>query len=144
MKKLLKKIEVRHLLMAFLVMFVLDEIRCRYLAMQHGCAVSELYETVGFYWLSPVFGIVDLMIGCLLLLKTIHNSVCYIPKEYDVLTVEKSFLWGNTLHTFSFTVENLYNNLENIRFWINVLLSTFICLLSIVSLIMDVYLFFKP
>lgn len=130
MKKLFKKIEVRHLVVFYLLMFTMDKIHCDYLASQYNCAVSELYSVVGFYWLSPVFGIIDLILGIMILLKSHYN----LANEVKIIIVELPIM-NSTLQAGV--------NLSWLKRKLSRLFGGFIIFISVASLILDVMLFLQ-
>lgn len=128
MKKLFQKIKVRHLVVFYLLMLTLEKIHCDYLASQYNCAVSELYEVVGFYWLSPLSSIVDLMLGIMILLKSYYN----LANEVKIIIVELPIM-NSTLQAGV--------NLNWLKRKLSRLFGGFIVFISVASLILDVMLF---
>lgn len=130
MKKLFKKIGVRHLIVFLLLMLTLDEMHCTYLASQYNCAISELYEVVGFDWLDSMFGIVELMLGIMILLK----SYSFLANEPKMVFFDFPIM-RYTLHVSV--------NLNWLKHKLSRIFGGFIAFISISSLIMDVILFLQ-
>lgn len=134
MKKLFERIQTRHLLAIFMLMFVLDKIHCIYLATKYCCDISELYYTVGFFWLSTVFGIVDLILGGMILIK--NNSAVRSTPKLKAYTLVLPII----NHTYTLTCQV---NVTWLTRKIYNLIRTFICFISISSLLWDLMRFFS-
>ena len=134
MRKVLKKLETRYLMKLLLISFALDMLYVK--------SLSVSTVTV-FNWLSPVFGLVDLSLASIIFFRIKNKGAVYIPKEYDTLTIEKSFLIVNKIYTYRLQIDNLYNNLENWKIKLYLFCLGSICLISIVSLVCDLLLFLK-
>lgn len=49
------------------ISLVLDALHCRFLSTKYNCRMENLLIIVDFYWLSVAFGIIDLVLGILIL-----------------------------------------------------------------------------
>lgn len=117
-----------------LISFFLDGLNCKYLAMQYHCLEEDLALVTNFYWLSPVFGIVDLLLSILIFKKTIldlefgkiHLYICphfkTFEKDFEIV-IPVIMRGANTL--------------------LAKVLSLYIMAVSICSLIIDLFKFFK-
>lgn len=52
------------------ISWILDSLHCQILAMHYNCQLEDLLLVMDFYWLSPVFGIIDLLLSILIIKKT--------------------------------------------------------------------------
>lgn len=55
--------KTRWLWLMFFISFSADKWHCNYLAQKYQCEVAELLFKTPFYWLSVLFGVVDLILG---------------------------------------------------------------------------------
>lgn len=120
-----------------IISYSLRMVERHYLASKHQCSVLDIVDC----W-SLIFGIINVITGCILLFQTIHNGVSYIPPKDDVFTIKIPSLFRDSLHTFSITVEHLYNKLEKWKFGITLFALAIVWLASILLLIYDFTLFF--
>ena len=58
--------------------FLADYLNVMFLSRQYNCTPKELLYVSGFYWLSPLFGLVDLIIGYIIFKKTIVYINLYV------------------------------------------------------------------
>lgn len=132
MEKFIERLRLKKLWTLVLLSLIADSFCCNYLAMTNHCKVSEIYEVVGVWWLSPIFGLFDLIIGLLILYKALQNY--------------HEFLNGNNCTTIKIPLTAkshfLVENADKLIFKLNLYGGVFISAVSIASLILDVRLFF--
>lgn len=113
------------------ISFLLDELNCIFLTIQYNCRMEDLLYVTDFYWLSPVFGIVDLIIGILIFKKTFISL--------DITTYRFIFNLPNYT-TFEFSVPVITRGISTL---LSKGLSLFVIAISICSLMTDVVKFLK-
>lgn len=113
------------------ISFLLDELNCRFLTMQYNCRMEELLYVTDFYWLSPVFGIVDLIIGILIFKKT------FISLD---ITIHRFVFNRPNYTTFEFSVPVITRGINTL---LSKGLSLYVIAISICSLMTDVVKFLK-
>lgn len=79
--------------------------------------------------------LVSLIISITLLSRTKKKGTSYIPSQQDFLTIQKSFLFWNKIHTFTFEVENLYNTVEKWKFRCAILAYTSLSIVSFAAIL---------
>lgn len=104
-----------------IVSFLLDSFHCNILALIYNCRVEELIHVSDFYILSPIFGLLDLTVGIMLLkkLKVIESINCCIE------------LYDENQLTIPVKVQML-----------QILIAIFVVIISVCSLLTDVWKFF--
>lgn len=110
------------------IFFLLDGLNCNMLAMKYNCQVEEISQVIGFYWLSPVFGIVDFVLALLIFKKT----------KVDIeITLNQVFYNGFNFSESSFTIPTVTKGAETL---LSKGLSFTLMAASVISLIPDVFL----
>ena len=104
-----------------LVSIILDSFHCNILALIYNCKVGELLYVSDFYFLSPIFGLVDLAIALIILKKSrVEESI-----QYCIMLYEKNQI-----------------TIPVIKHIAQIFLAIFVAGVSICSLIVDVIKFF--
>lgn len=73
-------------LMLFISWFV-DTCHCNYLAQKYQCELAELLFKTPFYWLSVLFGVVDLLLGISIWQRATTKQY-FQPMEWNVVSLE--------------------------------------------------------
>lgn len=110
---------------SFIISFLLDEINCTYLAWQYNCSVSDLWKITDFYWLSPIFGIIDLLIGISIFRKVKVSSEIVVRQ-----------------FVFNFSGKSFIISVPKINGLTQKALSVIVIIISVCSLIGDIGKFF--
>lgn len=82
--------KTRWLWLMFFISLSADKWHCNYLAQKYQCEVAELLFKTPFYWLSVLFGVVDLLLG-ISIWRRITTKQYLQPTEWNVLSLEYSF-----------------------------------------------------
>ena len=107
------------------ISWLLDSMHCQILAMQYNCRMENLLYVTDFYWLSPVFGIIDLLLSILIIKKTRFRMRCVV---YHIV--------------FNHKFEVSMPVIKGIVASITKLLAIYIAICSCFSLLVDIFKFF--
>lgn len=77
--------------------------------------------------------LVSLIISITLLSRTKKKGTSYIPSQQDFLTIQKSFLFWNKIHTFTIGIK--YNFLEKCKFHCAILAYTSLSIASFATIL---------
>ncbi len=128
--------KTRWLWLMLFISWSADKWHCNYLSQKYQCEAAELLFKTPFYWLSVLFGVVDLLLGIAIFRRaTIKYYAC--SKEWE-------------LFSYSYENENFLGTIMDkrtvkivVNAWgVEKLASTYIILISVCSLIVDIIKFF--
>lgn len=112
----------------FAISLFLDATNCKWMAFIYNCDPEELLYTTEFYILSPIFGIVDLILGWCILKKAVAN----LKKEVYHIILNFGF------KVFEFDIPRGRQFLYSM----SATMSMLVIAISVCSLIVDVIKFF--
>jgi len=81
--------KTRWLWLMLFISWTIDTCHCNYLAQKYQCELSELLFKIPFYWLSILFGVVDLFLG-ISIWKRATTKQYVQPTEWNVFSMEYS------------------------------------------------------
>lgn len=123
--------ETRWLWLMLFISWFADKWHCDYLAQTYQCEATELVFKTPFYWLSVLFGVVDLLLGVLIWRRatTKHR---FIPKKWEFLSIS-----SKTEKTDKSKTELEIRG--SIDLWkLEMYMAAFVILISVTSLVVDV------
>ena len=123
------KLTIKQLWMAYIIVLLIDIIHVEYLTAKYNIKAADIFNVVGFYWLSPLIGFVELIIGILILYKNSNN--------YDS-TFQNIYFFN-----IPFTAIELGINVHWLAHKTNKFFAWFIVSISILALVEDFCLFFQ-
>ena len=81
--------KTRWLWLMLFISWTIDTCHCNYLAQKYQCELSELLFKIPFYWLSVLFGVVDLFLG-ISIWKRATTKQYVQPTEWNLFSMEYS------------------------------------------------------
>lgn len=117
--------KTRWMWLIFSISWYADTLHCEYLSQKYQCEQVELLFKVPFYWLSVLFGVVDLILG-IGIWNRVTTKQCLQPARWNLFSLK-------------YSIDNIPNTLQiSVDPWaVEKLAATYIIFVSVCSLMVD-------